>query len=223
MYGSRYTEYLRYLGVRSSDARLQRPEYLGGGKQTISFTEVLQTGTNFDANAGVASLKGHGIAAMRSRRYRRFFEEHGVVISLMSLRPKTMYGNGNNRMWYKTTKEDYWQKELEHVGMQEVYNREVYAADTGPADVFGYQDRYAEYRHLQSSVAGEFRDSTMNSWHLARIFASDVALNSDFVTCDPATRIYAASLTNHNIWCMINHSIQARRMVGRGNQPGRII
>ena len=80
-FGSRYTEYLRYLGVRSSDARLQRPEYLGGGSQTIQFSEVLQTAEGSDP---VGDLKGHGIAAMRSNRYRRFFEEHGIVLTLVS-------------------------------------------------------------------------------------------------------------------------------------------
>lgn len=87
-YGSRYTEYLRYLGVRSSDARLQRPEYLGGGKQVIQFSEVLQTA---EGDSPVGELRGHGIAAVRSNRYRRFFEEHGYVMSLLSVRPKTIY------------------------------------------------------------------------------------------------------------------------------------
>lgn len=222
MYGSRYTEYLRYLGVRPSDARLQRPEYLGGGKQTIAFTEVLQTGVTTDADTdGVGNLKGHGIAAMRSRRYRRFFEEHGVVLSLLSVRPKTMYTDALHREWVKNNKEDFYQRELEHVGMQEVLKREARVAD-GTAH-FGWQDRYAEYRHLPSSVAGEFRDSTMDFWHLSRAFGSTVTLNSDFITCSPDTRIYQASLENNNLWIMANHSIQARRMVGRGNKPGRIM
>lgn len=104
-YGSRYTEYLRYLGVRSSDARLQRPEYLGGGKQTIQFSEVLQTGvtTDGDDTEGVGNLKGHGIAAMRSNRYRRFFEEHGYIFTFLSVKPKTMYTQGLDRTWNRRT------------------------------------------------------------------------------------------------------------------------
>lgn len=222
MYGSRYTEYLRYLGVRSSDARLQRPEYLGGGKQTIAFSEVLQTApTTSGSAAGVADLKGHGIAAMRSRRYRRFFEEHGLVISLMSVRPRTIYRDGVAKMWFRGTKEDYWQKELEMIGQSEIYNRELYQF-ASPGDVFGYQDRYAEYRHLPSQVNGQFR-STLNYWHLARLFSGAQTLNSAFVTCDPSTRIYAASVTNGNLLCMVNHSIQARRPVTKTGTPGRII
>ena len=170
---------------------------------------MLQTSptTDGDDTEGVGNLKGHGIAAMRSRRYRRFFEEHGHVISLMSVRPKTMYGNGLNRMWSRTTKEDYWQRELERIGQQEVYNREVYVGDSAPGDVFGYQDRYSEYRSIPSGIAGEFR-STLNYWHLARIFAGDVSLNSSFVTADPSKRIHAVQ-TNDVLWCMVNHSIQA--------------
>ena len=116
-YGSRYSEYLRYLGVRSSDARLQRPEYLGGGRQTISVSEVLataETGTSVD----VGDIKGHGIGAMRTNRYRRYFEEHGYVFSLMHVQPKTMYYQGIPKSYIKTTKEDFWQRELEHIGQQ---------------------------------------------------------------------------------------------------------
>jgi len=221
-YGSRYTEYLRYLGVRSSDARLQRPEYLGGGKQTIAFSEVLQTApgkTEGDPTigGGVGSFAGHGISAMRSRRYRRFFEEHGIVLSLMSVRPRSIYTNGLHRMFSRKTKEDFWQKELEQVGQQEVFRREVYAeADSGGSGgdaIFGYQDRYAEYKHHPSTIHGEFRN-VLDYWHLARKFASAPALNSSFTQCDPTKRVFAEQ-TTHSLWVMVNNSIQARRMVRR--------
>lgn len=217
-YGSRYTEYLRYLGVRSSDSRLQRPEYLGGGKQTISFSEVLQTGVTTDASTlGVGNMKGHGLSAMRSNRYRRFFEEHGVVLSLLSVRPRTMYPDGLEKMWIRRTKEQYWQKELELIGQQEVQNREVYALDTGPTDVFGYADQYSEYRHIHSKVSGAFR-STLDFWHLARLFGADVTLNSSFVTCAPDPRIFQVE-TGDNLLVMASHSIQARRMVTKNPFP----
>lgn len=212
-FGSRYTEYLRYLGVRSSDARLQRPEYLGGGKQTIQFSEVLQTGANFDSNSGVGTLRGHGIGALRSNRYRRFFEEHGFVISMMSIRPKTIYVNGLARTWNRRFKEDFWQKELAHIGQQAVLNKEVYAAHATPDGTFGYQDRYDEYRRQESTVSGEFR-TTLNHWHLGRIFASDPALNASFVSCVPTERVFASSATDV-MWIMANHNIQARRLVSK--------
>jgi hypothetical protein len=207
-YGSRFTEYLRYLGVRSSDARLQEPEYLGGGKQTIQFSEVLQTAEGTDP---VGTLRGHGIGAMRSNRYRRFFEEHGIVMSTMTVRPKAMYSDGLARMWNRRVKEDFWQKELQHIGQQEVENQEVYADASNPTGVFGYQDRYDEYRGERSTIAGEMR-TVLNDWHMARQFGSEPALNSDFINCDVSKRNFAAQ-TNNVIYAMCNHNIVARRLL----------
>lgn len=215
-YGSRYTEYLRYLGVRSSDARLQRPEYLGGGKQTIQFSEVLATASNADADETTGTLKGHGIGAMRSNRYRRFFEEHGYIFSLLSVKPKTIYAQGLPRTWSRTTKEDFFQKELQHIGQQEVLNKEVYSMGGTPDGVFGYQDRYDEYRRTESTIAGEFR-TTLNHWHYARIFSGQPALNATFVKSDPTKRVNAVNSADV-LWIMANHNIQARRLVAsQGN------
>jgi len=210
-YGSRYTEYLRYLGIRSADSRLQRPEYLGGGRQTIQFSEVLQTaeGTN-----PVGELRGHGIAGMRSNRYIRHFEEHGYVISLMCVRPKTIYVDGLPRHFNRRTKEDFWQQELQAIGQQEVLNKEVYAAHASPNGTFGYQDRYDEYRRHESAISGEFRTSTLNYWHFARDFGSTPALNSDFVKCVP-TDVPFAVPSEDVLYIMAKHSIQARRLVAQ--------
>lgn len=214
-YGSRYTEYLRYLGIRSSDARLQRPEYLGGGKQTLQISEVLQTSptTDGDDEVGVGNLKGHGIGAMRSNRYRRFFEEHGYVLSFLSVKPKTMYVQGLPRTWNRRTREEFFQKELQHIGQQEIKNKELYAPHASPDATFGYQDRYDEYRRMESGVSGQFR-TTLDFWHYARIFGSAPALNSAFVTADPTKRVNAVE-SEDVLWCMVNHSIQARRLVSR--------
>lgn len=208
-YGSRYVEYLRYLNVRSSDARLQRPEYLGGGRQTIQFSEVLQTAEGSDP---VGELRGHGIAAMRSNRYRRFFEEHGYVISMISARPKTIYMQGLARTWNRRVKEDFWQLELQHIGQQEVLNKEVYAGHASPNNTFGFQDRYDEYRRTESSVGGEFRTSLLNHWHMAREFGSAPALNGSFVECVPTERTFAVP-SQDVLYIMARHSIQARRLV----------
>lgn len=210
-FGSRYVEYLRYLGVRSSDARLQRPEYLGGGTQTIQFSEVLQTaeGTN-----PVGELRGHGIGALRSNRYRKFFEEHGYIFTLMSVRPKTIYANGLFRHWNRRTKEDFFQKELQAIGQQEVLYKEVYASHTTPDGTFGWQDRYDEYRRSESLIAGEFRAAALNYWHMARIFSSDPALNASFVSCVPPERTFAVP-SEDVIYVHARHSIQARRIVAQ--------
>jgi len=213
-YGSRYTEYLRYLGVRSSDARLQRPEYLGGGKQTIQFSEVLQTTPDVaDPDVGVGNLKGHGIGMLRSNRYRKFFEEHGYIFSFISVKPRTMYVQGLARTWNRRTKEDFWQKELEHIGQQEILNKELYEPHASPSGVWGYQDRYDEYRRQESMVSGEFR-TILDDWHMARIFASDPTLNASFVESNPTKRIYAEQ-TQHSLWIMANHRVQARRQLSR--------
>lgn len=210
-YGSRYIEYLRYLGVRSSDARLQRPEYLGGGRQTIQFSEVLQTA---EGSSPVGEMAGHGIAAMRSNRYRRFFEEHGYIITCMTVRPKTIYAQGLPRTWNRRTKEDFWQMELQHIGQQEVLNKEVYASHSSPNGTFGFQDRYDEYRRSESTIAGEFRTTLLDYWHLARIFSSDPALNADFVECVPTDRVFAVP-SQDVLYVMARHSIQARRLVAQ--------
>lgn len=216
-YGARYTEVLRAMGVTPSDARMQRPEYLGGGKQTISFSEVLQTGQDYDANSGVGQMKGHGISALRSRRVKRFIEEHGIIISMASVRPKTMYADGLHKMWSRRTKEDFWQKELETIGAQEILNQEVRANHADPTGVFGYGPRYEDYRSIPSTVVSEFRTSVLNDWHLARLFASDPALNADFVTCEPSKRIHQVG-TNDVLWGLFNHTIRARRLVAKN--PG---
>jgi len=208
-YGSRYTEYLRYLGVNSSDARLQRPEYLGGGKQTIQFSEVLQTA---EGTQPVGDLRGHGIAAMRSNRYRRFIEEHGYIFSFITVRPKTIYTQGLSKHWNRRFKEDYWQKELQFIGQDTVLNKEIYAAHASPNGIFGYQDRYDEYRRSESMVTGEFRQSTLNFWHFARAFGSSPALNADFVKCVPPETPFAVP-SEDVLYIMARHNIKARRLV----------
>lgn len=212
-YGSRYSEYLRYLGVRSSDARLQRPEFLGGGRQRIQFSEVLQTAPGQDSEVG--ELKGHGISAMRSNSWRRFFEEHGIVMSLMSVRPKTIYSTYVPRGWFRKTREEYWQKEYEGIGQAEIKTRELWPTDA-LGTVFGYADRYQEYKTMMSSVSGEFRN-TLNYWHLAREFAAKPALNASFVSCVPTERVFADT-TSDVIQVQAKHSIHARRLVSRGSQ-----
>lgn len=211
-YGSRYVDYLRHLGVRPSDGRLDRPEYLGGGKQVVSFSEVLATAEGTSTNVG--DLSGHGIAAVRSRPYRRFFEEHGFVISLMIVRPRAIYGQSLNRHWLRADKEDYWQKELEIVGQQAVTNQELYPQHSSPDGTFGWVDRYLEYRGQPSFVSGDFRGATYDDWHLARLFGSDPALNSTFVECDPSTRVFQAP-SEPQMQVMAQHYIAARRMVAK--------
>lgn len=211
-YGSRYRDLLAFLGVRSSDARLQRPEYLGGGRQTVAFSEVLSTADVGTADVG--SMAGHGIAAVRTRGYRRFFEEHGHLICCLYARPRTVYMNAVPRGFLRRTYEDVWQKELEMMGEQGVTNFEVYGDSATPSGTFGYIPRYDEYRHMESSIYGEFRN-TLNFWHMARDFgAVQPALNGTFVTADPTTRIYASTSTDQ-LYVMASNRISARRLVSK--------
>ena len=216
-FGSRYPEYLLALGVRPDDARLDRPEYLGGGQQTITFSEVLQTAptTSGTASPGVGNMRGHGIAALRSNRFRKFFSEHGFIHTFVVIRPRTVYPQGVARIWSRKTKEDYWQPELEHIGQQEILNREIYWPGVGALDVWGYQDRYDEYRRLESTVHGEFR-TLLNYWHAAREFTVRPALNAAFVLSNPTNRIY--SVTDpavDKMYLQVRHSHQARRLLSR--------
>lgn len=219
LYGSRYTDYLAFLGVDAQDMRLQRPEYLGGGVQTIQFSEVVQTSpAEVDTDeTPLGRLGGHGIGAMKSNRFHYRVMEHGFIITLVSVLPKTIYAQGLEREWNKRTKEDYWQRELEHVGQFEVQNQEVYMAHSDPTGRFGFIDRYDEYRRAESSVAGEFR-TVLDDWHMARIFSTDVALNDTFVRANPTDRIYADTSTNE-LQIMARHSIKALRLVSKNGTP----
>uniref|UniRef100_A0AAU8B6S7 Major capsid protein n=1 Tax=Dulem virus 91 TaxID=3145802 RepID=A0AAU8B6S7_9VIRU len=215
LFGSRYEDYLRFIGVRPQDARLQLPEYLGGGSQTIQFSEVLQTGGD-----NVGALYGHGISAMRTNRFRRFIPEHGYIMSFLIVRPIPVYTQGIERLWSRQTKDDYWQKEFEHIGQQEVLNKEVYA-DGSAADenTFGYQNRYDEYRRGVNTVSGEFR-TNQDYWHMARIFANRPALNADFVQSNPTDRIFQANEQNSDqLYVMAQNNIVARRLVSKNGNP----
>ena len=188
------------------------------GKQTIQFSEILQTGVD-STDAGVGNLKGHGISATRSNRYRKFFEEHGFIVSMMYVRPKTLYQQGVQKHWLRSTKEEFYQKELEHIGMDEIENREVYASHSSPTGVFGYRNRYDDYRHGTSTISGQFRDGEQyDNWHFGRVFSSDPSLNDTFITCTPPVDPFADQ-TNDQLLIMANHSIQARRLLTKQGNP----
>lgn len=214
-FGSEYVDFLRYYDIIPSDARLQRPEYLGGGRQTIQFSEVLQTAD--DGENPVGQLRGHGISAMKSNRYQKFFEEDGIMMSLMSVKPKTMYYQGLMKKFIPETKLDYFQKEFAAIGQQEVLNKEIQAAHTDPNGIFGYNDRYYEFKTGISTIAGEFRTTELNYWHMARDLPTNSALNATFVSCVPTERTFAIP-SNDVLWIMARHNLRARRAVPASSQ-----
>jgi hypothetical protein len=221
-YGSRYPEYIRYaFGVRSSDGRLDRPEYLGGGSTPLSFSEVLQTGPETSVGGGtdygVADMYGHGIGALRSNRYRRFIEEHGYIHSMLSVRPKTLYADGVQRSFLKTDRNEFFQPELQQTGQQAIWMNELFGdASHDKTTIFGYGDKYDEYKRHPSRVMGDFR-STLNYWHMGRILSPTPALNPSFVECDPTKRIHNVQ-TEDTLWCMAQHKMVMRRPVRKGNK-----
>lgn len=221
-YGSRYAEYLRLaFGVRNRDARLQRPQLLGGGKQTLSVSEVLGTYDGGETGGTLGQLGGHGIGMAKTNRYQRFFEEHGYIHTVMFVRPKAIYVQGMERHWLKTTKEDFYQHELAFIGQQPIYNNEIYADAVNGMNTFGFCDRYREYREALSYVTGEMRQAINNDWHLGRIFDAPPVLNQDFIRCDATKRVFAEQ-TQDSLYVLVSHNMKAKRAVPR-SAAGRII
>lgn len=195
--GTRYIEIIRsHFGVTSPDARLQRPEYLGGGSTYVNISPIAQTqrtDTTPDttpqgnlAAIGTASASGHGFA--------KSFVEHGYIIGLVNVRADLTYQQGLNRLWSRQTRFDFFFPTLAHLGEQAVLNKEIYlqgmTVDGGATDeaVFGYQERYAEYRYKPSLVTGLFRSAapaSLDFWHLAQDFGDLPVLNSEFIEDNP--------------------------------------
>ena len=207
MYGSRYVErIMQAFGIRPRSLELDIPQYLGGGQNKVQISEVLATAESDTVNVG--DLYGHGITAMRSNRYRYKIPEHGYILSLLIIRPRTNYIQGLPKLWSRDTKEDYYQPELENLGQQPILNKEIYLAHANPNNTFGFQDAYDSYRFVEGRVAGEFRD-TLDYWHMARKFASAPALNADFVKCNATDRIYAVPAADQ-LYVMAKHKCMAR-------------
>lgn len=208
-FGSRYTDYLRFLGITPSDARLQRPEYLGGGKQVISISEVLTT-----SQGKTGQMAGHGIAALRTRPFKRFFEEHGFIMSLMFLRPQNMYGDVSPRFYGYSKPNDFWQKEDEFLGQQSIDAKELYRPATSAT--FGWVGRHDQYRHSFSKVTGFLKNDTFKDWTAARLWTSAPALNGVFVTCTPPRRIFQdQNDTSPDFMMMAANNMLARRLVSK--------
>lgn len=219
--GSRYIEQiLAHFGVRSSDARLQRPQFLGGGKMPIAVSEVLQTSST-DATSPQANMAGHGISAGVNNGFRHYFEEHGYVIGLMSIMPRTGYQQGVPRDFTKFDNMDFYFPEFAHLSEQEIKNQELFVSDdpTYNEGTFGYTPRYAEYKYHESEAHGDFRGN-MAFWHLNRIFNSKPNLNTTFVECNPSNRVFATSNTQDDkFWVQIYQDVKALRLMPKYGTP----
>ena len=219
--GSRYIEQiLAHFGVRSSDARLQRPQFLGGGKMPIAVSEVLQTSST-DSTSPQANMAGHGISAGVNNGFKHYFEEHGYVIGLMSIMPRTGYQQGVPRDFTKFDNMDFYFPEFAHLSEQEIKNQELYVSND-PAyneGTFGYTPRYAEYKYHESEAHGDFRGN-MAYWHLNRIFNAKPNLNTSFVECNPSNRVFATSGTQDDkFWVQIYQDVKALRLMPKYGTP----
>ncbi|AJK28312.1 putative major capsid protein [Eel River basin pequenovirus] len=189
--GTRYAEIIRsHFGVVSPDARLQRPEYLGGGSVRLNVNPIAQTSST-DATTPQGNLAAMGTVSGKVGGFTKSFTEHCVIIGLASVRADLNYQQGLNRMFSRETRWDYYWPALAHIGEQAILNKEIYAVGTDGAtdeDVFGYQERYAEYRYKPSVITGKFRSNdaqSLDTWHLAQDFFNLPALNASFIEENP--------------------------------------
>jgi len=188
--GTRYTEIIRsHFSVISPDARLQRAEYLGGGSTPINITPVAQTSANASQPTPQGNLAAMATATAHNHGFTKSFTEHGVILGILSVRADLTYQQGLNRMYSRSTRYDFFWPALAQIGEQSVLNKEIYTqGNATDALVFGYQERFGEYRSKLSSITGKFRSNdaqTLNSWHLAQSFSSLPVLNNAFITENP--------------------------------------
>ena len=195
--GTRYIEIIRsHFGVQSPDARLQRPEYLGGGRSYVNIQQVAQTSASgsdvFQSDTPQGNLAAFGTSSVQGHGFTKSFTEHGVVIGFVNARADLTYSQGIERFWSRSTRYDFYWPALAHIGEQAVLNKEIYSANVPAEDdaVFGYQERYAEYRYKPSRVTGMFAPTSptpLDIWHLSEEFAGPSAppLNFDFIRDDP--------------------------------------
>lgn len=214
--GARYIEIITaHFGVRSSDARLQRPEFLGGSSTPITISEVLQTSANASEPTPQGNMAGHGVSVGSSNYVSYRAEEHGYIIGIMSVMPKTAYQQGVPKHWKKLDKFDYYWPSFANIGEQPIYNEELYHQNTAEdAEVFGYTPRYAEYKYIPSTVHGEFRDS-LKFWHMGRIFANKPSLNADFIECDSAEvdRVFNVTEGSEHLYVYLHNEVKATRLM----------
>lgn len=217
--GTRYSESIYgHFGVKSPDARLNRPEYITGVKTPVIISEVLNTSDTATAPQG--NMAGHGVAVQQGDYGSYYCQEHGYIIGIMSVMPRTAYQQGIPKHFLKITdKFQFYWPEFANIGEQEILNKEIYAFQGAPGnDTFGWTPRYAEYKYMNNAVTGDFRAS-MNVWHDGRIFATPPALNSAFIECDPSDRIFAVTGGDNTMIAHVLNKVSASRLMPKFGTP----
>jgi hypothetical protein len=187
--GSRYTEIVRsHFGTVSPDARLQRPEYLGGGTASVNISAVQQTSST-DSVTPQGNLAAYGVVRNSGNGFTHSFTEHCIIIGLVNVRADLTYQQGIPRMFSRQSRYDFYWPALAHLGEQAVLNKEIYAQGTdADDDVFGYQERWAEYRYYPSKITGKMRSTdpqSLDVWHLSQEFTSLPVLSPEFIVDNP--------------------------------------
>ena len=216
--GTRYTEVLRaHFGVTSDDARLQRPEFLGGGTTPLFVKTTEQTAVNTGTSTYPGDLGAFGVANSTKPSFTKSFSEHCIVLGIISARADLTYQQGLERQFSRRTRFDFFWPALAHVGEQSILNKEIFTQGTGvDNDVFGYQARYDEYRHKPSRITGEFRSSAtlpLDFWHVAQEFGGLPTLGNTFIKEDPAIpRVLSVSTATQFLADIHLNLIHARPM-----------
>ena len=224
--GTRYTEVIQsHFGVTSPDARLQRPEYLGGGKDRININPVAQTSST-DSTTPQGNLSGYGTTGFTGHRFTKSFTEHSVVIGLACVFADLTYQQGLARHFSRQTRWDFYWPTLAHLGEQAILNKEIYVqGTTADDDVFGYQERYAEYRYKPSQITGQMRSNfaqSLDTWHLAQDFGSLPALNASFIEENPPVDRVTAVADYPNLILDMYFKLKCARPMPTYGVPGLI-
>ena len=224
--GTRYTEVIQsHFGVTSPDARLQRPEYLGGGKDRINVNPIAQTSST-DTTTPQGNLSGYATTGFMGHKFSKSFTEHSVIIGLANVFADLTYQQGLPRHFSRQTKFDFYWPALAHLGEQSILNKEIYAQGTTADDsVFGYQERYAEYRYKPSFVTGQMRSNfaqSLDTWHLAQDFGSLPALNSSFIEENPPVDRVTAVQNYPNMILDMYFKLKCARPMPTYGVPGLI-
>ena len=230
--GTRYTEIVRaHFGVISPDARLQRPEYLGGGSTPININPIAQTSASniTGSTTPAGNLSAMGTALARNHGFTQSFTEHGMIIGLVSVRADLTYQQGLRKMWSRSTRYDFYFPAFAMLGEQAVLNKELYIrGDANDNLVFGYQERWAEYRHHPSQISGLFKSTsagTIDPWHLSQRFTALPTLNATFIQdTPPVSRIVAVGAAANGQQFLFDSffKIRAARPMPMYSVPGLI-
>lgn len=220
--GIRYIEFLlSHFGVHASDTRLQRPEYLGGGKVPIVIGEVLQTSST-DTTSPQGNMAGKGVSAGSLPGFSKYFEEFGYVVGILSIMPKANYFQGMPRQFSRFSRFEMFFPEFCALGEQAILNKELLAESSDPNGVFGYTPRFQELRQIPSTVHGEFKTS-LKFWHLAREFSDTPVLSKEFIECHPSERVFAVEDSSDKFVLDIWNNIQAVRPLPKFANPGVLL